>query len=160
MNDMFSSDTLTFMTVAYRLVAATLLPLAIGLERYFRNKPIDFRPFVIISLVACALMIGTADYLATMQSDGNRMDPTRIMEGVITGIGFLGAGAMYRDGDFIKGAGSAASIWSAGAIGLLCGIGELWLAGIATGGILVLMIAAEPFAGHWSNQHDDDEGLS
>jgi len=68
---------------------------------------------------------------------------------VITGIGFLGAGAMFREGSFVQGAGSAASIWAAGAIGLICGFGEIWLAAIITAVILTVLITSAPFTSHW-----------
>lgn len=155
MNQFLSPDTLSWGDVLIRLAAAALLPLAIGLERFARSKPIDFRPYVTISIVACALMISTADLSSSVLDGDAAVDPTRVMQGVITGIGFLGAGAMYREGDYVKGAGSAASIWSAGAIGLICGIGELWLGGAITVAILCLMIAGEPVTSKWHNDDTD-----
>ncbi|MGE8135904.1 MgtC/SapB family protein [Novosphingobium subterraneum] len=77
--------------------------------------------------------------------------PSRIFAGVITGIGFLGAGAMFREENFVKGAGSAASIWAAGAIGLLCGVGMLWLAGLLAAGVLLVLVASAPFTGKYDN---------
>ncbi|SFS21193.1 MgtC/SapB family protein [Yoonia litorea] len=151
MNELLAPDALSWSTTMTRLAAATLLPLAIGLERFFREKPIDFRPYVVISVVSCALLIATQDLLTAQVTDGARIDPTRVMQGVITGIGFLGAGAMYREGDIVKGAGTAASVWSAGAIGLICGIGEIWLAVSITAVIVVLMLASAPFTDRWDN---------
>lgn len=58
------------------------------------------------------------------------------------GIGFLGAGALFREGDIVKGAGSAASLWSAGAIGLICGMGFLWLAALVAFGIALLVLVS------------------
>lgn len=149
MTEMFGPDTIGWSEAVWRMAAATLLPLSIGLERFFRRKPIDFRPFVIISIGACCLAIGALELLAKTRYDQAQMDPGRVFEGVITGIGFLGAGAMFREGTFIQGAGSAAAIWSAGAIGLLCGFGELWLAIIATVIILLLLIVSGPFTKEW-----------
>lgn len=154
MNEHLAPDALTWWTVFWRLLAASLLPLAIGMERFLRRKPIDFRPYVIISLVSCALLLSTEDLVLSTSSDSRAIDPTRVMQGVITGIGFLGAGAMYREGDFVKGAGTAASIWSAGALGLVCGIGEIWLAGIITVLIVSLMIASSPFTDRWDNREE------
>ena len=155
MLDILPPANASWSSVLTQLVAATLLPLMVGMERFLRRKPIDFRPYVIISVVACAIMIGTADYMRGIQDEDATLDPTRVMQGVITGIGFLGAGAMYRDGDFVKGAGSAATIWSAGVIGLLCGIGEVWLAGVITFVILAVMTLGEPLTGRWDNSGDD-----
>ena len=151
MNEILAPDALDWQTAFVRLIAATLLPLAIGIERFVRKKPIDFRPYVIISIVACGLLLATQDLLTAQATEGTPIDPTRVMQGVITGIGFLGAGAMYREGDFVKGAGTAASIWSAGAIGLICGIGEIWLAGVITVVIVGLMLFSAPVTEKWDN---------
>jgi|TARA_R110002124_G_scaffold97275_3_gene242144 putative Mg2+ transporter-C (MgtC) family protein len=142
-------DSLSWAEALWRLGAATVLPFLIGLERFLRTKPIDFRPFVIISVAACALAIGAMELLETIADPGSRIDPSRIFEGVITGIGFLGAGAIFREGSFVQGAGSAASIWAAGAIGLVCGFGEIWLGVIITAIVLTVLIASAPFTAHW-----------
>ena len=142
-------DTISWAEALWRLGAATLLPFLIGLERFIRRKPIDFRPFVIISIAACALAIGAMELLESTSDPQSDIDPSRVFEGVITGIGFLGAGAMFREGSFVQGAGSAASIWAAGAIGLICGFGEIWLAAIITAVILAVLITSAPFTAHW-----------
>ncbi|MEO7178104.1 MAG: MgtC/SapB family protein [Allosphingosinicella sp.] len=128
-----------------RFAASIVLPLLIGVERYLRKKPIDFRPFVIISVAACGLAFAGLE-LAERASDPQlRIDPTRIFAGVITGISFLGAGAMFRRDGHVQGAGSAAAVWAAGTVGLLCGCGFLWLAGIVSVAVLVLLAASRPF---------------
>ena len=72
-----------------------------------------------------------------------------MFSGVITGIGFLGAGAMFHEDSYVKGAGSAASIWAPGAIGLICGVGLLWLAVILAGGVLMVLMVSAPFTGKY-----------
>ncbi len=139
----------------WRLGAATLFPFLIGLERFLRRKPIDFRPFVIISVAACGLAIGAMELVESSVDPQTRIDPSRVFEGVITGIGFLGAGAMFRRGSFVQGAGSAAAIWAAGAIGLICGFGELWLALIVTAIVLILLVASSPFTAKWDPGEDE-----
>ncbi|MHA6333825.1 MgtC/SapB family protein [Qipengyuania sp. CAU 1752] len=153
----FTPDVLTWFETGLRLGAATFLPLLIGLERYLNNKPIDFRPFIIISVGACGLLIASIEMLESTADPQSRIDPTRVIEGVITGIGFLGAGAMFREGNFIQGAGSAAAIWSAGAIGLACGMGELWLAGLVTAIVLVTLVASRPFTDKWDAHEGGEE---
>ena len=152
--DAMSPGFTTWLDVFVRLCAATMLPLALGIERFLRKKPIDFRPFVIISVAACGLLIGAMELLTDTTDPQGRIDPTRVIQGVITGIGFLGAGAMFREGEFVRGAASAASIWSAGAIGLVCGMGEIWLATIVAATALVLMVVGEPLTENW---HPEDE---
>ena len=157
----FSPDMMSWTDVAVRLGAATLFPLMIGLERFFRNKPIDYRPFVIISVASCGLLMASMELLHNTADPQTRIDPTRVVEGVITGIGFIGAGAMFRQGNYVQGAGSAASIWAAGAIGLASGMGEIWLAGLIAVIILLLLLVSGPLTGKWDAGGDtapeDDE---
>ncbi|MEO7467807.1 MAG: MgtC/SapB family protein [Sphingobium limneticum] len=126
-----------------------LLPLLIGLDRFLRRKPIDFRPFMIVALAACALSLGIMELGSRDLGPQIDVGPSRIFAGVITGIGFLGAGAMFREESYVKGAGSAASIWAAGAIGLLCGVGMFWLAGLLAGGVLLVLAVSAPFTGKY-----------
>lgn len=156
MVDLFTPTTLTWLDVIIRLCLAALLPLAIGIERSLRRKPIDFRPFVIISVASCGLLIGSMEMLEDTADPQGRIDPTRVIQGVMTGIGFLGAGAIFRDGAFVQGAGSAASIWAAGAIGLVCGMGDIWLAGIIAAIILGLMVVSEPVTQKWNASQEND----
>ena len=62
---------------------------------------------------------------------------------------------MFRRGSFVQGAGSAAAIWAAGAIGLICGFGELWLALIITVVVLGVLIASSPFTAKWDPGEDE-----
>ena len=163
--EFFSPQTMSWDSALLRFAFATVLPFLIGLERYFRRKPIDFRPFVIISVGSCGLVMASVEMLQSMNDANSNIDPTRVIEGVITGIGFLGAGAMFREGNFVQGAGSASAIWVAGAIGLTCGMGELWLAIIISSIVLVLLVASGPFTSKWDpgdaeNESDDPRGDS
>ncbi len=157
MEDYLFPSTLEWLDVAIRMGAATLLPLAIGLERFLHEKPIDFRPFVLISVGACGLLLASIELLHENTDPQGQMDPTRVIEGVITGIGFLGAGAMFRRGNFVQGAGSASAIWCAGAIGLICGTGDIWLAAIVTVIILLLLIVSRPYTEKWDPEPGRDE---
>lgn len=160
MEEFASPSTISWTQAAIRMGAATLLPLLIGLERFLRNKPIDFRPFVIISVASAGLVLASIEMLAAASgSPQTQIDPTRVIEGVITGIGFIGAGAMFRQGNFVQGAGSAAAIWSAGAIGLACGMGEIWLAATMAVIILILLVVSGPFTAKWDAE-DHGKGKS
>lgn len=128
-----------------RVALSILFALSIGVERFVHKKPVDFRPFVIISLASCGLALLVAE-LPFTSDDGNlSIDPAKVISGVMSGIGFLGAGALFREGDIVKGAGSAASIWSAGAIGLICGMGFLWLAGLVALGVVLLFLLSRRY---------------
>lgn len=151
----FAPETMSWEDVGLRFAFATILPFLIGLERFLRRKPIDFRPFVIISVGSCGLVMASIEMLQSVNDTNSNIDPTRVIEGVITGIGFLGAGAMFREGNYVQGAGSAAAIWVAGAIGLSCGMGEIWLATIMAAIVLSLLVASGPFTSRWDPDHHD-----
>ena len=141
----FSPIHISWMEALLRLGLSMFLPLLIGIDRFIRGKPIDFRPFMIVALAACALSLTIMELGARNTGPQVDLGLSRVFSGVITGIGFLGAGAMFRQDSYVKGAGSAASIWAAGAIGLICGVGLLWLAGLLAGGVLIVLIASAPF---------------
>jgi len=144
-----SPEHITWSEAALRMACAILLPFVIGLERFIRKKPIDFRPFVIISVAACGLSLASLELAHKSVDQQLQIDPTRVFGGVITGIGFLGAGAMFREKGFVQGAGSAAAIWGAGAIGIVCGIGSLWLAAFIALPILAVLLLSAPFIGRY-----------
>ena len=143
-----------------RVGCAILFSLSIGVERFVHKKPVDFRPFVIIALASCGLGLLAVELPFTSDDANLSIDPAKVISGVMSGIGFLGAGALFREGDIVKGAGSAASIWSAGAIGLICGMGFLWLAGLVALGIVALFLLSRRFAdtdAYTASLADDDE---
>ena len=112
--------------VAAHLGAALLAGSIIGLERTFNGRPAGFRTHVLVC-VASALLLVTTRYqqhwLDDFARDTVRTDPTRMSQGIMTGIGFLGAGVIFRDGLSVRGLTTAASIWITAAIGSLIGLG-------------------------------------
>jgi len=103
-----------------RLVIVFLLAFGIGLERQLRRKPVGFGTFVFVSTGACALAILSVDL-----EDQN---PLPLLGGVITGIGFLGAGALIRSNDRVFGFTTAALVWAMAALGVAAGAGLYYLA--------------------------------
>jgi putative Mg2+ transporter-C (MgtC) family protein len=152
----FTPQHITWLEAGLRIAFAIILPLLIGLERFLRKKPIDFRPFVIISVAACGLSMASLELAQKTWDQQLQIDPTRVFAGVITGIGFLGAGAMFREEHFVKGAGSAAAIWAAGAIGIVCGIGSLWLALSIAVPVLLLLLISAPFVDRYDPDATED----
>lgn len=110
----------------------------IGLEREWRGRPAGFRTHILVSLSACLLMLAALHQTHWAFDDLPRRnimtDPTRMAHGVLTGIGFLCAGVIVRQGFSIHGLTTAASLWMTSAIGLLYGAG---LFGLATTGTVV-----------------------
>lgn len=121
--------------VAGRLAAALVVGGLIGLERSYHGRPAGFRTHALVALSTALLMIvplyGTKWFPQILQAQIT-VDPTRTAQGIMTGIGFLGAGAIMRDGLSIRGLTTAASIWITAAIGILIGTGFYFPAGVAT----------------------------
>lgn len=124
-----------------RLLAAAGLALLLGLERELRGKAAGLRSHMLVSLGSSAFIImGMHILFATAEGDPSaRIDPTRIVEGVIGGIGFLGAGSIIQSRGSVQGITTGASIWMAGAIGVACGLGIFTLAGMVTLMALIIM---------------------
>ena len=112
-----------------RIVLSILLGAVLGWEREARNKPAGLRTHMMVSMGAAAFAPPTLELFepATANSQ-SQVDPLRIVEGVIGGIGFRGAGTIIRSRGAVEGITTAASIWVAGAIGVACGAGYYQIA--------------------------------
>ena len=143
---MFESE-IPILDMLIRLLAAAGLALIVGLERELRGKAAGLRSHMLVSLGASAfIMTGLDIMFATAGGDPSaRIDPTRIVQGVIGGIGFLGAGSIIQSRGNIQGITTGASIWTAGAIGVACGIGNLALAGMLTVLALIIVVVLRLF---------------
>ncbi len=117
-----------------RLIVAFLLGGAVGVEREIRNQPAGFRTHAILAIGSALLMI--ISIKGAHLYGAKTSDPMRIAAQVVSGIGFLGAGAILRIGVSIKGLTTAASLWTTAAIGLACGAGFYWPAVLATSLVL------------------------
>jgi putative Mg2+ transporter-C (MgtC) family protein len=123
-----------------RLVLAALLGGLVGLEREIRGRQAGFRTNLLVSLGCALIMIVSISfaYQPWPRSPGFNVnvDPARIAYGVMAGIGFLGAGAIIKQGGEVRGLTTAAGLWCVAAIGLTCGLGLYLIALIAA--VLVL----------------------
>ncbi len=123
------------------LLSALVAGSLIGLERSYRGRAAGFRTHALVCLSSSLLMLLTAfqsTWLKDMPIDAFRTDPTRMAQGIMTGIGFLGAGVIYKDGFSVRGLTTAGSIWMTAAIGILFGIGFYFPAIVAT--VLSLLV--------------------
>jgi putative Mg2+ transporter-C (MgtC) family protein len=107
-----------------RLVAALVAGTFIGYERSFHGRPAGLRTHVLVCLASSLLMLVTVyeDHWVRVVGE-SRLDPTRMAQGIMTGIGFLGAGVIVKEGLNVRGLTTAASIWITAAIGILAGVG-------------------------------------
>lgn len=124
-----------YLFVAVKLLCAVCAGGLIGLERAIHGRPTGFRTHSIVCLAGAAL-IQVVVYLPIWMAGGPtdiiRTDATRVMQGIMTGIGFLGAGVIFREGLTIRGLTTAASIWITASIGLLFGIGFFYIGTVTT----------------------------
>lgn len=129
--------------VGVPLLVALALGALIGWEREWRRKPAGLRTHMLVSLGAAAFTLVTFEiYESVLRAGGetSRVDPLRIAQGVIGGIGFLGAGSIIRDQGSVHGLTTAGSVWLAGAVGLACGARDYAIAGTATGLALAVLV--------------------
>lgn len=124
-----------FLKIFIHLTAALVAGGTIGLERSFHGRPAGFRTHTLVCLASSLLMLVTLyqwQWLPGVPLDTVRTDPTRMAQGIMTGIGFLGAGVIFKEGLSVRGLTTAASIWITAAIGILFGIGFYAPAVLAT----------------------------
>jgi putative Mg2+ transporter-C (MgtC) family protein len=126
--------------IALRLGLAALLTGAVGLEREWRERSAGLRTHMLVGVGSALFTLVSAyawsDFVFD-RSQGTVFDPTRIAAQIVTGIGFIGAGAIIRQGLSIRGLTTAAGLWVAAAIGMAVGAGYWGAALIGTGVVLV-----------------------
>lgn len=125
------------------ILVAFLLGIIAGYERSYHGRAAGMRTYGLVCMASSAVTViaGFPDYwYGGLQSVPVAAEPTRVIQGVVTGIGFLGAGVIMREGLNISGLTTAASIWSSAAIGVLCGSGFYLAAVILTLLSLLAMI--------------------
>lgn len=136
--------------VVIRLVCSVVLGGLIGLEREIRKRSAGLRTHILVCVGAALIML-TSIYVFDIYRNIANVDPSRIAAGVITGIGFLGAGAIIRSADGIHGLTTAASLWVAAAIGLSVGCGFYDAALVSTALVLVVLLIIRNFEHRFKN---------
>lgn len=118
-----------------RLLIALVVGGFIGLERSYHGRPAGFRTHALVCMSTCLLMLVTDFQSKWFEVDSDArisLDPTRMAQGIMTGIGFLGAGSIIKDGFSIRGLTTAASLWTTAAIRILFGVGFYFPGAVAT----------------------------
>ena len=131
--------------VVFRLFSALVIGCIVGLDRNLHGKPTGMKTMGLVSLGASLVTMASMDF--SLAHGGHSADAvSRTIQGVITGIGFLGAGVIVRDRntDHVRGLTTAASIWVTAALGIVCGIGSWQIAAIAMCMVLLLFLVGRP----------------
>jgi len=121
--------------ILWRLAVALSIGAMIGLERSYHGRPAGFRTHTLVCVASSLLMLVTvyeSQWFAPQSMQRVVVDPTRMAQGIMTGIGFLGAGVIMKEGLSVRGLTTAASIWITAAIGILTGIGFYFPAAVGT----------------------------
>jgi len=156
---------LSDLEIISRLLTTFVLSGLVGLERQVHRRTAGLRTHILVGLGSCLIML-TSLYVFDIYKDKVALDPTRIAAGVITGIGFLGAGAIIREKEGVKGLTTAASIWVVSGIGLAVGTGFIRTAVYTTVLVLVILHLLRYLDSFLSkdqkhgNNKEDSDGLS
>ena len=122
---------LTFETLV-GLVLAVVFGAIVGIERELAHRPAGLRTHMLVSLGSCLFTIISMRFSA---------NPTQLAAGIVTGIGFIGAGTIWAEKDKVKGITTAASLWATAAIGLTTGIGDYPLAATVTALVFIILVS-------------------
>ena len=131
-----------YAAIALHLLLALAAGSIIGLERSYHGRPAGFRTHALVCLASSMLMVLTVyqdTWFEAFSLERANIDPTRMAQGIMTGIGFLGAGVIMREGLTVRGLTTAASIWVTAGIGVMIGVGFYFPAGIATAMTLIVL---------------------
>jgi len=133
-----------YLEIMVRLTASLLVGGLIGLDRNLHGKPTGIRTLGLVCVGACALTLAGADLATGPQADAAAI--SRVIQGLVTGIGFLGSGVIIRENgsDRVRGLTTAASIWITAILGVLCGMGSWQIAAIALVLVFVLFVCGKP----------------
>ncbi|MBI2547310.1 MAG: MgtC/SapB family protein [Candidatus Aenigmarchaeota archaeon] len=118
--------------ILIKLLISTLLGMLIGLERGVHKKPAGLRTHSLVALGSCLFTLAALGLGDT--------EVSKLLPGIVTGIGFLGAGSIFQSKNKVKGMTTAAEIWTLAAIGVLVGLGEYYIAIASTILILIILV--------------------
>jgi putative Mg2+ transporter-C (MgtC) family protein len=127
---------------------ALAIGLVIGAEREFRGHPAGLRTMALISAGSC-MFTG----LGLIPTFGPNIDPTRIAAQIVTGVGFLGAGSILRQGELVRGLTTAASIWVAASLGMAVGFGYYVVAVFVAAVVVIVLVALKPLEERFFRTH-------
>ncbi|MBK9188493.1 MAG: MgtC/SapB family protein [Phycisphaerales bacterium] len=137
---------LTVGQMTARIGAALVVGALVGLERERKRRPAGFRTMILVSVGSAAFMVASHQVIAqTAPESISHAEMSRVLQGLIGGIGFLGAGAVIQSKRAVRGMTTAATIWVTAALGAACGMGLFTLAAVVAGAALFTLIVLELF---------------
>jgi putative Mg2+ transporter-C (MgtC) family protein len=131
---------ISLLDIALRLTLVVVLCGAIGFERETRDQAAGVRTHVLVGMGAAIFTLISAYGFADVSRPGTPIDPTRVAAQVVTGVGFLGAGAIIHQGLAVRGLTTAAAVWISAAIGMAAGIGFYSLALVGSALVLIALL--------------------
>lgn len=137
-----TSSGLSLAEICLRFFCAMMVGTVIGTEREYTNRPAGMRTHILVALGACAVMITGQLIFFQYKALGGNPDPSRLSAQVITGVGFLGAGTILREGTNVKGLTTAASLWAVACLGIAAGGGYY---SVALAGMVFIFITLTIF---------------
>ena len=152
---------MTLSIFASRLVIALVCGILIGLERQLRQRSAGLTTNSLVSVGACIFILISETVISNAIAGGGLVnnDNLRVLAQIVTGIGFLGAGVILRDGFTIHGLNSAATLWCSAAVGSLCGYG-LWREAIAAVLVILFINWILKFVEHYLENHQKDNPIA
>lgn len=138
-------DFMIYMEEAAQVSVAFIIGAVIGIEREFRSKPAGFRTMILICVGSCLYTI--------LSKESNTVSPDRIASNIVTGIGFIGAGVIFKEGISVNGLTTAALIWITAALGMAVGYHNYPIAIVVASMVVVALFVLEPVQRFINNLH-------
>jgi putative Mg2+ transporter-C (MgtC) family protein len=138
-------DISVYLEEAAQVSVAFIIGAIIGIEREFRSKPAGFRTMILICVGSCLYTI--------LSKESNSTSPDRIASNIVTGIGFIGAGVIFKEGISVNGLTTAALIWITAALGMAVGYHNYPIAIVVTSMVVVALFVLEPVQRFINNLH-------
>jgi len=162
-------DTLSATEMALRVGAALLCGAFVGIERERKQRPAGFRTMILISLGCCGFVLIGHESAARFSDAQRAMLPvggpapgqaeiSRVLQGLMGGIGFVGAGAVLQSKRAVRGVTTAAAVWVVAALGAACGLGLYQLAMILSVATLFTLIVLDVFENRYFPDQDNGHG--
>lgn len=150
-----------------RVGAALLCGALVGLERERKHRPAGFRTMILISLGSCGYVLIGIESIAQLGAEGAKFLPagapipgqaelSRVLQGLIGGIGFLGAGTVIQNKKAVRGITTAAAVWVVAALGAACALGLFPLAAVLGGATLFTLVVLDVFENRFFPDPDDN----